>query len=163
MSRVTNIVIGTVIGAGVVGLAKFFVGLNNTSAELQTELDAKVHSLTLKGMTVRANILLKNPTNGSLTMTQPTVQVIQNGKVLATSKVGQTRFTIGPRDEKPLEPIEITVPFTGLLSVAGALLSFVIKKQVVNLTVRAITNVDLGLATKDFKKDQNITLKPKTA
>lgn len=155
--------IGSVIGAGVIGLAKFFLGLNKTSAELQTDLTAKVHSLTLKGMTVRANIVLKNPTNGSLTMTQPTVQVIQNGNVLATSNIGKTRFTIGPRDEKKLETIEITIPFTGLFSMAGALLSFVTKKQTVNFTVRAITNVDLGLTTKDFKKDQNITLKPKMA
>lgn len=163
MNKVTNIVIGSVIGAGVIGLAKFFMGLNKTSAELQTELDAKVHSLTLKGMTVKANIVLKNPSSGSLTMTQPTVQVIQNGSVLATSNIGKTKFTIGPRDEKKLETIAITIPFTGLFSMAKGLLAFVTKKQPVTLTVRAITNVDLGVATKDFKKDQNITLKPKTA
>lgn len=163
MANFKNILIGSAIGAGVIGLAKFFLGLNKTSGELQTELDAKVLSLTLKGLKVRANITLKNPTNGKLTMTQPTVQVIQNDKVIATSNVGKERFTLAERDEKKLDPIEITIPATGLLSLAGALVSFITLKKPFQLTVRSITNVDLGLATKDFKKDQNITLKPKVA
>lgn len=163
MSKVTNIVIGSLVGAGLIGVYHFLMGKKETSDAMQTELGAKIISLNSKGLTVQALVKLKNPTSGTLTITQPTVELIHGTDVVATSNVGKKVFTLAARDEKQLDPITLTLPLNKVLSLAGSLLSILTKKQTVTLIVRAITNVDLGLLKKDFTQDTPITLKPKLA
>ena len=78
MSKLKNIVIGTTIGAGVIGLVSYLLGLKRTSAELESVATAMIHSVKLDGLTVRIDVILKNPTNSSLTIKYPFVKLYHN-------------------------------------------------------------------------------------
>lgn len=164
MASLKKILVGTTIGAGVVGLALYLKGLKRTSDELETQVNSKVLSFDLKkGITLQANVLLKNPSNRSLKIKFPTVKVLHKNKVIATSKVENKDFVIPKFEEKALDPITITVPSTALLSAAGSLLQLITKQVSIPLAVKVISNVDLGWTKKDYIKTQDLTIKPKKA
>jgi len=164
MKHLGKIIIGTSIGAGVIGLVSYLASLKKTGAELETEIKSKVTDFNLKkGITLRADVLLKNPSKRSLKFKHPTVKVLHKNKVIATSKVLSTDYTIPEFGEKTIDPITITVPLKDILSMAGGLINFLSKKQEIPLAVKVITNVDLGWKKQDFTKTQDLTIKPKQA
>lgn len=164
MKHLGKIIIGTSIGAGVIGLVSYLASLKKTGAELETEIKSKVTDFNLKkGITLRADVLLKNPSKRSLKFKHPTVKVLHKNKVIATSKVLNTDYTIPEFGEKSIDPITITVPLKDILSMAGGLINFLSKKQEIPLAVKVITNVDLGWKKQDFTKTQDLTIKPKQA
>jgi len=164
MKNLGKIIIGTSIGAGVIGLVSYLASLKKTGAELETEIKSKVTDFNLKkGITLRADVLLKNPSKRSLKFKHPTVKVLHKNKVIATSKVLSIDYTIPEFGEKSIDPITITVPLKDILSMAGGLINFLSKKQEIPLAVKVITNVDLGWKKQDFTKTQDLTIKPKQA
>lgn len=164
MANLKKILIGTTIGAGVIGLVSYLASLKKTGDELETEIKSKVTDFNLKkGITVQAEVLLKNPSKRSLKIKHPTVKVLHKGKAIATSKVSDKDITIPQFGEKQLDPITITVPATALLSLAGGLFQLLSKQQEIPLSVKVITSVDLGWKKQDFTKTQDLTIKPKQA
>ncbi len=164
MKHLKKILIGTTIGAGVISLVSYLASLKKTTDELETEIKSKVTDFNLKkGITVQADVLLKNPSNRSLKFKHPTVKVLHNGKVKVTSKVIDKDYTLPAFGEKTLDPIVLTVPIKDVLSMAGGLVNLITKKQEIPLAVKVITNVDLGWKKQDVSKTQDLTIKPKQA
>ena len=163
MSSLKNILIGSTITAGVVGLVSYLIGLKRTSAELESVATANIHSLKLDGLTVRIDVQLKNPTDSTLKIKYPFVQVINSNNVIGTSKVIDKDITIPKFGEARIEAIMINLPATSLLSLGSGIISLLTKKQAVPLTVQTITTIDLGWKKIPYTKSDDMTLKPKTA
>jgi len=164
MKNLKKILIGTTIGAGVIGLVSYLSSLKKTGDELETEIKSKVTDFNLKkGITLRADVLLKNPSKRSLKFKHPTLKVLHKNKVIATSKVISKDYTLPAFGEKTIDPIIITLPLKDLLSMAGGLVNLISKKQDIPLAVKVITSVDLGWKKQDFTKTQDLTIKPKQA
>ena len=164
MASLKKIMVGTTIGAGVIALVSYLSSLKRTGQELETEIKSKVTDFNLKkGITVRADVLLKNPSNRSLKIKHPTVKVLHKGKAIVTSKVSDKDIVIPKFGEKQLDPISLTVPVKDLLSLAGGLINLVTKKKEIPLAVKVISSVDLGFKKQHFAKTQDLTIKPKQA
>lgn len=175
MNRLKKILIGTTIGAGVIGLVSYLSKLKRTGAELESVVKANIHSLKFDGLTTRIDVKLKNPTDSSLKLKFPFVKVIykqrvkENGKekviekVIGTSKVINKDIAIPKHGEANITGIMITIPTTELLSLAGGVLNLLNKKQAVPITVKTITTIDLGWKKIPYTKSDDMTLKPKQA
>jgi hypothetical protein len=164
MKHLGKIIIGTSIGAGVITLVSYLASLKKTGDELETEIKSKVTDFNIKkGITLTADVLLKNPSKRSLKFKHPTIKVLHKNKVIATSKVINKDYVLPEFGEKQLDPITITVPPKDLLSMAGGLFQLVTNKVEIPLAVKVITSVDLGFKKQDFSKTQDLTIKPKQA
>ncbi len=164
MKHLGKIIIGTSIGAGVITLVSYLASLKKTGDELETDIKSKVTDFNIKkGITLTADVLLKNPSKRSLKFKHPTIKVLHKNKVIATSKVINKDYVLPEFGEKQLDPITITIPPKDLLSMAGGLFQLVTNKVEIPLAVKVITSVDLGFKKQDFSKTQDLTIKPKQA
>ena len=161
MSTLKNILIGTTITAGVIGVVAYGRSLMRTSAQLESVATANIHSLKLDGLTVRIDVQLKNPTETSLKIKFPFIKVLFNDKVIGTSKVINKDITIPKNGEAKISAIMINMPATGLLSLGGGIFNLLTKKQPAPIFVKTITTIDLGWKKIPYEKTDNNTLKPK--
>jgi hypothetical protein len=160
MANWTKIVVGTGIGAGLVGLFAYVTRLKRTSAELESVTSAKIHSLKLDGLTLRVDVQLKNPSSGSFKIKFPFVKIIHKDKTIGTSQVINKNIQLPAYGEARIEAIMIKIPFTGILSLGAGLYKSLIQKEPVPLFVKTVTTLDLGWKKVPYEKmdDNTITL-----
>ncbi len=161
MANWKNIVLGTGIGAGVIGLITYVTRLKRTSVELESVAKASIHSLKLDGLTIRIDVQLKNPTTSSFKIKFPFVKVLFKDKTIGSSQAVNKDITIPPYGEAKIDAIMIKVPFTGLLSLGSGLMNLLAKKQPAPIFVKTITTLDLGWKKMPYEKTDDLTLKPK--
>jgi hypothetical protein len=161
MANWKKILIGTGITAGVVSALTYASKLMRTGAQLESVASAMIHALKLDGLTVRIDVVLKNPTGSSLKLKFPFVKLLYQGKVIGTSKVIDKDITLPKNGEAKVSGIMVTMPATGLLSLGGGLLSVLTKKQPAPISVKTITTIDLGWKKVPYEKTDNMTIKPK--
>src|SRR5215813_2921585 len=77
----------TLIGGGLIAGYSYYVKMKKTSAELEVIPDAGIHSLNWDGITIRLNLLLKNPTKGSFSIKFPFIKLIYKGAMIGSSEV----------------------------------------------------------------------------
>lgn len=163
MSNWKNILIGTGISAGVFGIAKYLTGLNRISNELESVATVNVHSIKFDGLTIRIDVKLKNPTGTSLKIKFPFVKLLNNNRVVGTSRVIDKTIVIPKQGEVNINDIMVNIPASGLLSLGGGILKLLTKKQPVPITVQTITTIDLGWKKQAYSKTDDLTLNPKKA
>lgn len=160
MASWRKIIIGTGIGAGIIGAVAYFRKLNRTNAELETVATAKLHSLKLDGLTVRIDVQIKNPTNSTFKIKFPFVKLIYKDKTIGTSQVVNKDITIPEYGEAVVEAIMVKIPVKGMLSLGGGLFSLLSKSKAVTIAVKTITMIDLGWKQVAYEKTDNSTLNP---
>lgn len=160
MANWTKIIVGTGIGAGLVGLVAYVTRLKRTGAELESVASAKIHSLKMDGLTIRIDVQLKNPSSGSFKIKFPFVKLIYKDKTIGTSQVINKDIQIPAYGEAMIESIMIKVPLTGLFSLGAGLYKALMQKEPVPLFVKTITTIDLGWKKVPYEKtdDNTITL-----
>jgi hypothetical protein len=163
MASLKKILIGTTIGAGVIGLVSYLSKLKRTSAELESVASANIHSLKLDGLTIRIDVKLKNPTSSTLKIKFPFVKVMYNEKVIGTSKVIDKEISIPKFGEANVTGIMINMPMTSLISLGGGIINLIKKKTAVPISIKTITTIDLGWKKIPYSKTDDMTLKPKKA
>lgn len=159
-----KILIGTGILAGIGGLVwgiNYLLGKKNVGDKLDTVTTAMVHSIKLNGLTLRIDVILKNPTQGTLTIKQPYVKVLFEKKVIGTSQIQDKVIEISKYGSKPIDPIYLTIPATGLLTLGDGLLKLLVKKQPATITTITMTAIKVGNKFLSYEKPDVITLKPK--
>jgi len=156
-----KIFVGTTIGAGVLWLAYYLNGKKKVGDKLDTVTSASVHSLQLTGLTIRIDVILKNPTEYSLTLKQPYVRILFQDKLIGTSQLKDFIIEIPKYGVKAVDPIFITVPATGLLTLGNGLFKYLIKKQPATITTITITSIQVGGKFIGYEKKDVINLKPK--
>lgn len=81
--------------------------------------------------------------------------------IIGTSQVIDKTITIPKNGEVNVEGIMILVPYTGLFSVGAGLLKALTQNDSAVITVKTITNVDLGWKKLPYEKSSDITLRNK--
>lgn len=163
MANWKKILVGTGIGAGVVGIIAYVSRLKRTSAELESVASAKIHSLKMDGLTVRIDVQLKNPTSSTFKIKFPFVKVLYKDKTIGTSKVINKDIQIPSYGEAVIEGVMIKIPITGLLSLGSGLYKLLVNKEPAPIFVKTITTIDLGWKKVPYEKTDDNTLKPQQA
>jgi hypothetical protein len=123
---------------GYVNLAE----LKNLSKRLVTVITARIHALDSSGLTVSIDVTLKNTSARGFRMGLPFVSIVYGGKTVASSEAADTRFSIPPKGEYTIRGIMLNVPFSGFLTVAGALIRSLTFGSEVKLKVQTTTSID---------------------
>ncbi len=149
------------IGAGVVGAVTYVSRLSKASDNLETVVKANVHSIKLEGITIRIDVQIKNPSSVGFKIKYPFVKALYKDSVIGTSQVIDKTINIPKNGEVNIQGIMITIPYTGLFSVGAGLLKALSQNEAAIITVKTISNVDLGWKKLAYEKSNDITLKSK--
>lgn len=164
MEGAKKILIGTGIVAGIGGLVwtiSYLIGKKKVGDKLDTVTRAMIHSIKLNGLTLRIDVILKNPTQATLSIKQPYVKVLFEKKVIGTSQIQDKTIQIPKFGTLAIDPIYLTIPATGLLTLGDGLLKLLVKKQPAQITTITTTGIKIGNSFVSYEKPDVITLKPK--
>lgn len=155
------IVIGTVAGAGIIWLVTELLPKKKVGDKLDTVTRVNVHSIKANGITLRIDATLKNPTEGELTIKQPYIKLKYGAKDLGTSKLENKKVVIEPYKEKDIDPIYLTVPLMGLLTLGSGLLKALKDPKGAVITATIMTSIDVAGKFHSYEKTETFHLKRK--
>lgn len=88
-------------------------------------INPRIHKLDANpfggGIEIRTEVQLQNPTNGSLKITQPYIQILSNGSVVSATAVSNKEFTIKPLSQLNIDTVSLKIDWTTILSRLAAL------------------------------------------
>jgi len=155
MNNLTKILIGT----GVVITGGYLLKMSRTSANIETEIKAKIHSLKLSGLTIRVDAKLKNPTDGTLKLKYPFVKLSYQNSTIGSSQVVNQNITIPSFGEANIEGVMINIPLTGIFSVAMDLLKSLKTGTGVKVMIKVVTTIYTTFSTIPYEYEVEQTLK----
>src|SRR5687768_8494044 len=122
MARIRNIVIGVGAIAVIAYGTNYLLKMNRLSAELETVTKVNIHKVSLDGVELRIDVILKNPSGGSIHVKHPFVKMIYKGNTIASSQVKDVNIPILKFSEVSMESIVIKVGFLSLAMQVPSLL-----------------------------------------
>ncbi len=162
MANLGKIIIGTGIGAGILYVLTSLLGKKKLGDKMDTITQAHIHKLDIKGLVLRIDVVLKNPTEYSIRIKQPYIRLLSGTNLIGSSEVKGDIIEINRYSSTPLKnPIYITIPLAKLLMLGGTFYQALVKKQPAVLTVNTLSSIDLGSKWMGYDKKDFITLKPK--
>jgi hypothetical protein len=159
MSLLTKILTTTVVGAGAYAGWSYLKNLKTAGAELEVLPKGTVHQLSWDGLTIRLDVLLKNPTKGSFTLKFPFVKLLYKDTVIGSSTPVDKDIKIPAFGQVMIDKIMVQIPIMGVFSLAFTLVKALISGQSETLTVRTLTTIDLGIIKLPHEAKQEITIK----
>jgi hypothetical protein len=159
MSLLTKILTTTVVGAGAYAGWSYLKNLKTAGAELEVLPKATVHHLSWDGLTIRLDVLLKNPTKGGFTLKFPFVKLLYKDTVIGSSTPVDKDIKIPAFGQVMIDKIMVQIPMMGVFSLAFTLVKALISGQSETLTVRTLTTIDLGIIKMPYETKQEITIK----
>jgi hypothetical protein len=141
MSSFAKILGGTVLGAGLIAGVNYFKNIKRAKAELEVIPTANLYSLSWDGVTIRIDVLIKNPTSGS------------------SSQALNKNIKIAAHGEAMIDKILITVPVTSVFSLVFGLIKALHNKEAIKLTIKTMTEVDIGFAKIPYDNETEVVLK----
>lgn len=101
-----------IFGGLVLGVYKL-LGMKRVSDKMVTSLsNSRIHKIDLKGIAIRTEINVSNPTKTTMKITKPFVTLTTKGKYITSTTPENKEFTINPLTETKIDTIEIVVPWT---------------------------------------------------
>ena len=101
-----------ILGGIAIGIYKLF-GMKRVSDKMVTSLsNPRVHKIDLKGLAVRTEINVSNPTKATMKITKPVVTLTTKGKYITSTTPENKEITINPLTDTMIDTIEIVVPWT---------------------------------------------------
>ncbi len=161
MANWGKIIFGTAIGAGIIAGVYYALGLKSFSDKLVTETSLNIHSVSFKGLTLRIDVELKNPSENTLRLKQPFVKLSFNLKEIASSQIQDKFFEITKYNSIKLDPIFISIPSTNLLTLGDGLLNVLLNGKTAQIKVLTLSTIDLGFKKIPYAKTEVKTLTPK--
>ncbi|HEX7904898.1 MAG TPA: hypothetical protein VF487_13560 [Chitinophagaceae bacterium] len=149
----------TLIGGGLIAGVNYYVKMKKTSAELEVIPEATIHSLNLDGITIRLNLLLKNPTRGSFSIKFPFMKLTYKGALVGSSDVKNTDIKIPAYGQAKIDGLLVKIPILSIFSVSTSILKAIQNKELVIIRATMITTIDLGLINVPFEESHELTLK----
>ena len=147
-----------IVGGGAIAAAMgiaWYIRMHRLSSELETVTKVSIWKVELLGLELRIDVLLKNPSGGSVTIKYPFVKMSSGGKDLASSEVKDIDFDIPAFGQKQLDPIYITLGYFTLATSVPELLAQYRKNGKITLTVQTITTLNNLLA---YSKSEEIPI-----
>jgi hypothetical protein len=161
-----NLLTKILIGAGAVTGISYLVKLKRTSSEMETIATARIQKLELPGLTkgkggltIRVDVQIKNPTQGSLKIKYPFVKLMYGGSPIGSSQVINKDIEIPSYGEARIEGIMIEIPLLQLLSFGVSALKALKDNTGIKILVKTISTIELGFRSIPYEKTDPITLK----
>ena len=162
MSLTKKIIVGGLVGAGAIAGYSYFLKMKKTQAELEVVPDASLYQVNLNGITIRIDLLLKNPTKGSFSIKFPFVKLkYKDNLLVGSSEVVDKDIKIPAYGQAKIDKILVSIPILSIFSVSSSILKAIQSKEEVKITATLITTIDLGWTTLPFEESHEITLKKK--
>ncbi len=145
------------MGAAGAGLAVLYLmNLNRLSSELETVTSVSISKLTLTGLELKVDVILKNPSGGSLKVKYPFVKMQYGTSTFATSEAKNEDFVLPQYSEVKLPAIYVNIGLLTLASSVPDALAELRKNGKVDITVKTITTLN---NTIPYTLTDTITLK----
>jgi hypothetical protein len=159
MSLLSKILTTTVVGAGAYAGWSYLKNLKTAGAELEVLPKATVHQLSWDGLTIRLDVLLKNPTKGSFSLKFPFVKLLYKDTVIGSSTPVDKDIKLPAYGQIMIDKIMVQIPMVGVFSLAFTLVKALIAGGSETLTVRTLTTINLGIIKLPYETKQEITIK----
>ncbi len=159
MSLTKKIIVGGLVSAGAIAGWSYYLKMKKTEADLQVIPEASLYQVNWDGITIRIDVLLKNPTKGSFSIKFPFVKLIYKDNLIGSSQVVDKDIKIPAYGEAKIEKILVSVPILSIFSVSSAILKAIQSKEEIKLTAAFTTTIDLGLAKIPYEESHEVTLK----
>lgn len=159
MSLLTKILTTTVVGASAYAGWSYLKNLKTAGAELEVLPKATVHQLSWDGLTIRLDVLLKNPTKGRFSLKFPFVKLLYKDTVIGSSTPVDKDIKITAFGQVMIDQIMVQIPMVGVFSLAFTLVKSLITGGSETLTVRTLTTIDLGIIKLPYETKQELTIK----
>lgn len=159
MSLFTKILTGTVLGAGAIAGWSYVKNLKKAQAELQVVPKASLYQLSWDGLTIKIDVLLKNPTKGSFSVKFPFVTLLYKDTTIGSSLALNKEFNLPQFGEVLIDKIMVQIPMTSAFSVVFTLIKALFNKEAVTLTIRTLTHINLGWVVLPYENKQDVTVK----
>lgn len=141
MNPANKVSIGLAVAALTIGTV-YVLKMKRLAEELETVTKVNVHKITLAGIELRVDVLMKNPSGGSLKVKFPFVKMFYNKSVFATSEVRDQDYTIPSFGQKQLDPIYVSLPFFQLATTAPEMLKDYRKNRTIEIMTRTVTTIN---------------------
>jgi hypothetical protein len=159
MSTLAKILTTTVLGAGAIAGWSYLKNLKNAGAELEIVPKATIHQLSWNGLTIRLDILLKNPTNGSFSLIAPFIKLLYKDTTIGSSTPVSKEFKLPAHGELMFDKILVQIPMSNVFSVAFTLIKALTGGEPATITVRTLTTINLGIIKFPYESKKDITIK----
>ena len=159
MSVFSKILATSVIGAGAFAGWSYVKNLKKAQAELEVVPKASINQLSWDGLTIRLDVLLKNPTKGSFSIKFPFVKLLYKDTTIGSSEAIDKEIKIPAYGQAMIDKILVQIPLTNVFSIAFTLVKALIAGGSETLTVRTLTTINLGIIKMPYENKQEITIK----
>lgn len=157
MSR--NLVTITLIGGGLIAGYSYYLKMKKTSAELEVIPEAAIHAVNWEGITIRLNLLLKNPTKGSFSIKFPFIKLNFKNTLVGSSELVNKDIKIPAYGQAKIDKLLVNIPILSIFSVSTSILKAIQNKEPVKITATMMTTIDLGLVSVPFEESHEVILK----
>ncbi len=159
MSLTNKIIAGSVIGIGAIGLVAYFKRINRAQAQLQVIPNASIFQLSLDGLTVKVDALLKNPTGASFKIKYPFIELTHKDMLVGSSQVVNKDIKIPAYGQVLIQDMMVKIPVLSFFSVVYDMVKSLMNNKSIVFTVGVITTVDLGWTQVAYEHKQDLTVK----
>jgi hypothetical protein len=159
MSLVSKILTTSVIGIGAFAGWTYVKNLKKAQAELQIVPKVSLNQLSWDGLTIKIDVLLKNPTKGSFSIKFPFVKLLYKDTVIGSSEAINKEIKIPAYGQAMIDKILVQIPMTNVFSIAFTLIKALISGGNETITIRTLTTINLGIIKLPYENKQEVTVK----
>ncbi len=159
MSLTNKVIVGTVIGAGTIALIAYYNRISRAQVQLQVIPNASIYQLSLEGLTIKVDALLKNPTGASFKIKYPFIELTHKNVLVGSSQVINKDIKIPAYGQVLIKDMMVKIPVLSFFSVVYDMVKALTNKQSIVFTVGVITTVDLGWTQVAYEHKQDLTIK----
>ncbi len=157
MSKKTIAIV--LVGGSLIAGYSYYVSMKKTTAELQVIPEASVHAVNWNGITIRLDVLLKNPTKGNFSIKFPFVKLMFKNALVGSSDVVNKDITIPAHGQTKITKLLVNIPMMSIFSVSSSILKAIQNKEPVKIVATMTTTIDLGMVKVPYEESHEITLK----
>jgi len=159
MSQAGKLITFALISGGAIAGYSYYLRMKRTEAQLEIIPDAKIHQVSWDGLTIRMDLLMKNPSKGSFSIKFPFVKLTYKGATIGSSQVVNKEITIPAFGQVKIEKILVNIPIMSIFTVSSSILKAIQNNEQVKITATLITTIDLGLVKMPFEESHEVILK----
>jgi hypothetical protein len=141
MNPENKVSLGIAAAALTIGVV-YILKMKRLAQELETVTKVNIHKISLSGIELRVDVMMKNPSGGSLKVKFPFVKMFYKGAVFATSEVTDQDYVIPSFGQKQLDPIYISLPFMQLATTVPSMLKDYRKNGSLEIVTRTVTTIN---------------------
>src|SRR5215210_5031271 len=152
MSLANKILATSIVGGGLIAGYSYYLKMQRTQAELEVIPDAKLHRVDWDGITIRIDLLMKNPTKGSFSIKFPFVKLTYKDSLVGSSQVVNKDIKIPAYGEAKIEKILVNIPILSIFSVSSSILKAIQNNEQLTIRTTLTTTIDLGFSKIPFEE-----------